>query len=104
VGAVAVKISKPQDGAREMLLNEAKIYNAFSARNLHRGDVPIVPKFYCAPYTEAFARVSNGYGRGNFNLDEEERKCGMLPKFIVMANFTNGLGGMRQGSPCPLSI
>lgn len=33
---------------------------------------------YYAPYTGAFARVGDG------NLDEEERKCGMLPKFITM--------------------
>jgi hypothetical protein len=33
---------------------------------------------YYAPYTGAFAQVGDG------NLDEEERKCGMLPKFITM--------------------
>ena len=37
---------------------------------------------YYVPYTEAFFRVSNGNGGGN--LDEEERKCGMLPKSIIM--------------------
>jgi hypothetical protein len=42
--AVAVKTSLPY-ASHEMLLNEAKIYNAFP-RNLQDGDAPTVPKFY----------------------------------------------------------
>ena len=44
-GTVAVKLSNPDDDARDMLLNEAKIYNAFP-HDLQGSDVPVVPKFY----------------------------------------------------------
>ena len=77
-GAVAVKFSNPySDSARKMLLNEAKIYNAFP-HNLQGGDVPVVPKFYgCyAPYIKVSDRVDSGNGNGN--LDEEEWKHEMM--------------------------
>ncbi|KAI0290149.1 hypothetical protein BC826DRAFT_1028346 [Russula brevipes] len=48
-GAVAVKLAREGRSERDMLLNEAKIYNAF-ASSLHEGcyshGLPIVPKFY----------------------------------------------------------
>jgi hypothetical protein len=47
-GTVAVKMAKSQTSQREMLRNEAKIYNAFP-RKLQEGSSnapPIVPKFY----------------------------------------------------------
>jgi hypothetical protein len=46
-----------------MLLNEAKIYNAFP-RHLHRRDIPVVPKFYgyYVPHTEVFDQPDNNNG------------------------------------------
>jgi hypothetical protein len=76
-GAVAVKLSNPYDDAREMLLNEAKIYNAFP-HDLQGGDVPVVPKFYgfYTPY------IDNGNGSGN--LDKEEWTREMMPERLIM--------------------
>ena len=82
-GAVAVKLSNPfDDGAREMLLNEAKIYNAFP-HDLQGGDVPVVPKFYgCyAPCIKVSNRVDSGNGSGN--LDKEEWAREMIPKCLA---------------------
>ena len=81
-GAVAVKLSDPRDGEREMLLNEAKIYNAFP-RDLQRGDVPVVPKFYgCySPYIKGSDWDDNGEGNGN--LDKEEWTREMMPKCMI---------------------
>jgi hypothetical protein len=61
-----------------MLLNEAKIYNAFP-RKLQDGDAPIVPKFYgyYVPSTEAFDRDdngNNGVSGDDDGLNEEEWK------------------------------
>jgi hypothetical protein len=80
--AVAVKLSKPWAEAREMLLNEAKIYNAFP-RHLHRRDIPVVPKFYgyYVPHTEIFDRLDNDNGSGD--SDKEKCKRGKLPKYIA---------------------
>jgi hypothetical protein len=50
---------------------------------------------------EAFVRVSNGNGGGN--SDEEERKCGMLPKSIIMPILLMEACG-KAVSPCLLSI
>jgi hypothetical protein len=81
-GAVAVKLSNPRDYAREMLLNEAKIYNAFP-HDLQGGDVPIVPKFYgCyTPYIKVSDRVDNGNGSGN--LDKEEWTRETMPECMI---------------------
>ncbi|KAH9959957.1 hypothetical protein BC827DRAFT_424009 [Russula dissimulans] len=70
--AVAVKIAKPHPREREMLLNEAKIYNAFP-RELQEGtshQAPVVPKFYgyYVPSREAFD--SQSYD----DIIEEDRK------------------------------
>ncbi len=64
-----------------MLKDEAEIYNAFP-RNLHRADVPVVPKFYgyYAPHTEVFDRVKND--NDIINSDKEEGECGFLVKCI----------------------
>ena len=89
-GAVAVKLSKPHDDAREMLLNEAKIYNAFP-HDLQGGDVPVVPKFYgyYTPYIEVSDRVDNGNGSGNLDKDEWTRetmpKCMIAPILLLEA-------------------
>jgi hypothetical protein len=76
-GVVAVKLSKGRADARQMLKDEAKIYNVFP-RNLHRADVPVVPNFYgyYAPHTEVFDRVNNDNDKSI--LDEEEVKRGLL--------------------------
>jgi hypothetical protein len=81
-GAVAVKLSKPHDVAREMLLNEAKIFNAFP-HDLQGGDVPVVPKFYGCyiPYIEVSDRVNNGNGSGN--LDKDEWTHETIPKCMA---------------------
>lgn len=62
-GAVAVKFSDPDSGAREMIRHEAKIYNSFP-HDLQTGDVPVVPKFYGC-YTPYIKATTNG-------LEEEE--------------------------------
>ena len=72
-GAVAVKLAGSQDSEREMLLNEAKIYNAFP-RELQEGSShapPIVPKFYgyYVPSLEAFESNAD-----NDEFPEKERK------------------------------
>lgn len=74
-GAVAVKFSNPQEHARDMLLNEAKIYNAFP-RDLQGGDLPIVPKFYGCymPYVKLLD------GNGSANLDKKEWTRDSMPK------------------------
>lgn len=60
-----------------MLLNEAKIYNAFP-RELQAGNNPVVPKFYgyYVPSTEAFECDDNGNEGGSDddtdNFDEKE--------------------------------
>jgi hypothetical protein len=74
-GAVAVKFSDPNDRAREMLMNEAKIYNAFP-HDLQGGDFPIVPKFYGCykPYIKVSDRVNNGNGSGNSDKEEWTRE------------------------------
>ena len=61
-GAVAVKLARPYFEEHEMLLNEAKIYNAFP-RELQEGTSdrpPVVPKFYgyYVPSREAFDNQS----------------------------------------------
>ena len=89
-GAVAVKLSKPHDDAREMLLNEAKIYNAFP-HDLQAGDVPVVPKFYgyYTPYIEVSDRVNNENESGNLDKDEWTRetmpKCMIAPILLLEA-------------------
>jgi hypothetical protein len=81
-GAVAVKLSNWLNKEREMLLNEAKIYNAFP-RDLQGGDVPVVPKFYgCyTPYIKVPDRVDNGNGNGN--LDKEEWTREIMPECLI---------------------
>ena len=58
-----------------MLLNEAKIYNAFP-RNLQDGDTPIVPKFYgyYMPSTEASDLDDSNHGDAD-GLDKEKWKA-----------------------------
>lgn len=58
-----------------MLLNEAKIYNAFP-RNLQDGDAPIVPKFYgyYVPSTEASDLDDSNHGDAD-GLDKEKWKA-----------------------------
>lgn len=60
-----------------MLLEEAKVYNAFP-RDLQDGDVPVVPKFYgyYVPSTEASDRDDSGDddGGNDYGVDEEEWK------------------------------
>ena len=60
-----------------MLLEEAKVYNAFP-RDLQDGDIPVVPKFYgyYAPSIEAFDRDDSGDddGGNDYGVDEEEWK------------------------------
>jgi hypothetical protein len=73
-GAVAVKLAKPSPEEREMLLHEAKIYNAFP-RELQEGTTdqpPVVPKFYgyYVPSREAFD--SQSY---DDKFTEEDRKA-----------------------------
>jgi hypothetical protein len=81
-GAVAVKLSNPHDDARKMLLNEAKIYNAFP-HDLQGGDVPVVPKFYGCymPCIEISDWVNNGNGSGNLDKEEWTRKT--MPKCMI---------------------
>jgi hypothetical protein len=86
-GAVAVKFSDPCNDARKMLLNEAKIYNAFP-HDLQGGDAPIVPKFYgCyTPYVEVFDRVDDGNGSGNLGKEGETMpKCITVPILLMEA-------------------
>ena len=75
--AVAVKYSPSPHAEREMLLEEAKVYNAFP-RDLQDGDIPVVPKFYgyYAPSTEAFDRDDScdDDGGNDYGVDEEEWK------------------------------
>lgn len=68
---VAVKSPFPYD--EQMLLNEAKIYNAFP-RKIQDSYTPVVPKFYgCyAPSIEAFDR-DNNRNNGCDDLNEEKR-------------------------------
>ncbi|KAF8497458.1 hypothetical protein F5888DRAFT_1698127 [Russula emetica] len=82
-GSVAVKLSNPHHGARKMLLNEAKIYNAFP-HDLQGGDVPVVPKFYGCyrPYIEVSDRGNNGNGSGN--LDKEDWTRETMPKCMIV--------------------
>jgi hypothetical protein len=56
-----------------MLLNEAKIYNAFP-RKLQDGDAPVVPKFYgyYVPSIEAFDRDDNCNNDRSDDLDEKQ--------------------------------
>lgn len=78
-GAVAVKLATEDDSEREMLLNEAKIYNAFP-REMQEGSSdtpPIVPKFYgyYVPSLEGF----DGYADdAKFSKKERERIRTML--------------------------
>jgi hypothetical protein len=71
--AVAVKFSLPFSD-HKMLLNEAKIYNAFP-RHLQDGKTPIVPKFYgyYVPSSKLYDwdDVNNG---GDDDRDEKIRK------------------------------
>ncbi|KAF8492213.1 hypothetical protein F5888DRAFT_1732125 [Russula emetica] len=89
-GAVAVKLSDPHNDQCEMLMNEAKIYDAFPP-DLQRGDVPIVPKFYgCyAPYIKLSDRVNNGNGGGNLDKEgwtrETMPKCMSVPILLLEA-------------------
>ncbi len=89
-GAVAVKFSKPCDEAREMLLNEAKIYNE-SPHDLQGGGVPIVPKFYgCyTPYIEVSDLVNNGTESGNLDKEgwtrESMLRCMTVPILLMEA-------------------
>ena len=78
-GAVAVKFANSDNKAREMLLNEAKIYNAFPY-DLQGGDVPVVPKFYGCyePRIKVYGRV---YG-GNGKLEKEEWTYETMPTHI----------------------
>jgi len=80
-----------------MLLNEAKIYNAFP-RKLHTGDIPVVPKFYgyYVPHTEVFDRVNND--NDSNNSDKEEWECRMLPKCIVPILLLEACGKAVRGS------
>ena len=85
-GAVAVKIAdlySSGDAECKMLLNEAKIYNAFP-HDLQGGDVPVVPKFYgCyAPCIKVSDRVDSGNGSGN--LDNKEWTREMMPECPFM--------------------
>jgi len=73
-GAVAVKLAGRQGSEREMLLNEAKIYNAFP-RELQEGSPqapPIVPKFYgyYVPSLEAFDSYAD-----DDKFRKKEREC-----------------------------
>jgi hypothetical protein len=81
-GAVAVKLSNPHDYAREMLMDEATIYNEFP-HDLQGGDVPVVPKFYgyYTPYAKVSDPVDNANGSGN--LDGEEWTCKMMSKCMI---------------------
>jgi len=87
-GAVAVKLARPHPAEREMLLNEAKIYNAFP-RDLQEGtshQPPVVPKFYgyYVPSREAFDSQS-------YKFNEEDRKVvwkaikGVTPLLLLEA-------------------
>jgi len=72
-GAVAVKLAMEEDSERKMLLNEAKIYNAFP-QMLQEGSShapPTVPKFYgyYVPSLEAF----DGYA-DDAKFSEKERE------------------------------
>lgn len=77
-----------------MLLNEAKIYNAFP-HDLQRGDVPVVPKFYGCykPCFKASDPVGNANGSGN--LDEEEW-TETIPRYMV--------GGILLLEPCGRAV
>jgi hypothetical protein len=78
--AVAVKMSVPFS-SHEMLLNEAKIYNAFP-RNLQDGDAPTVPKFYgyYVHSTEAFDWDYGNNGGDNCSAEDDwkESRTDML--------------------------
>ena len=73
-----------------MLLNEAKIYNAFP-HDLQAGDVPVVPKFYgyYTPYIEVSDRVNNENESGNLDKDEWTREttpeCMIAPILLLEA-------------------
>jgi hypothetical protein len=80
-----------------MLLNEAKIYNAFP-RKLHTSDVPVVPKFYGyhVPHAEVFDWVNNN--NGSSNSDKEEWECGMLSKCVAPILLLEACGRAVRGS------
>lgn len=65
-----------------MLMDEARIYNAFP-HDLQRGDDPVVPKFYgCyTPYFKVSDPVGNANGSGN--LDKEEWTRETIPSCMV---------------------
>ena len=72
-GAVAVKLARGADSEREMLLNEAKIYNAFP-RELQEGSShapPIVPKFYGC-YVPSLKAVDGHADDDKFTQKERE--------------------------------
>jgi hypothetical protein len=86
-GAVAVKLSNPDDDAREMLLNEAKIYNLFP-HDLQGGDVPIVPKFYGCymPYMKVSDRDDDGNGSDSLEWTREMIiECQIAPILLLEA-------------------
>ncbi len=80
-----------------MLLNEAKIYDAFP-RHLHRHDIPVVPKFYgyYVPHTEVFDRLDND--NGSSDSGKEKFKRGKLPKCIVPILLLESCGMAVRGS------
>ena len=101
--AVAVKFSFPHHDDREMLRNEAKIYDAFP-RNLQDGDAPIVPKFYgyYKPSTEASDLDDCNHGDAD-GLDKEKWKAvrkallGFNTSILLVEACGNPLG------PCSLT-
>jgi hypothetical protein len=73
-----------------MLLNEAKIYNAFP-HDLQGGDVPVVPKFYgyYRPYIEVSDWVNDENRSGNLDKEKWTREkipeCMMAPILLTEA-------------------
>ncbi|KAF8464801.1 hypothetical protein DFH94DRAFT_784617 [Russula ochroleuca] len=92
--AVAVKFSLPYS-SHKMLLDEAKIYNAFP-RDLQDGNTPIVPKFYgyYVRSTEVFDRDD-----GNNGGDNDLEKCWKSFQTVLLNSITSILLLEACGKP-----